>query len=297
MSPNEAHQYPAIIQLLLHFRWTWVGLLIVDNDSGENFLKALEPLMARNGICLATIGRIQKQTGWNIAQDVYALFSDIYPTLTESKAKIVVLYGEAVTFSIMNSMIFMGPSFYNKNVSIEKVWIMTGQADITLSGFQRGFSYDWFQGAFSFTIHSLDILGFQKFLHNAKLSWKEENGFFENFWEQAFNCLFQHDEKPMEANGACTSEEQLEGITEPFFEMHMTGHSYSIYNAVYAVAHTLHAMSPVLSNHRGSMSGKSIDPQDLQPWQIYACVLTDLFSLNLINFQFGVVVWCRASLV
>ncbi|XP_015268527.1 PREDICTED: vomeronasal type-2 receptor 26-like [Gekko japonicus] len=146
---------------------------------------------------------------------------------------------------------------------------MTGQADITLSGFQKGFSYDWFQGALSFTIHSLDVLEFQKFLHNIKLNWEEGNGFLKDFWEQAFSCSFQHDQKPLEPNGSCTGEEQLEDITGPFFEMHMTGHSYSIYNAVYAVAHALHAMSPVLYNHRETLSEKRIDPEDLQPWQLH----------------------------
>ncbi|KAL8177280.1 UNVERIFIED_CONTAM: hypothetical protein K2H54_044111, partial [Gekko kuhli] len=268
MSPNEAHQYPAIIRLLLHFQWTWVGLLIVDNDSGENFLKTLEPLMLRNGICLATIGRIQKQTRWDTVKDLYALLSDIYPTLTDSKAKIVVLYGEAVTFSIINSLVFMGAYVYDKNALVGKVLIMTGQADITLSGFQKGFGHDWFQGAICFTIHSLDVPGFQKFLHNITLTWKEENGFLEYFWEQAFDCSFQHDQKPMEANGACTGKKQLKDITAPFFEMHMTGHSYSIYDAVYAVAHAMHAMSPGLSNHRGTVSRKGTDPQDLPPWQV-----------------------------
>ncbi|XP_015268528.1 PREDICTED: vomeronasal type-2 receptor 26-like [Gekko japonicus] len=269
ISPNAAHQYPAIIWLLLHFRWTWVGLLIVDDESGEKFLKTLEPLLLRNGICLASTGRIQKQPRWDHLQELYGLLSNIYPTLADTKANTVLFHGEAVTMLLLNSLIFYGHYLYDKKVSIEKVWIMTGQVDIALSGFQRAFSYDYFQGALSFTIHSLDVLGFQKFLRNVKPNWTEGNGFLKDFWEQTFNCSFQNSQEPVVDIGSCTGEERLESLPGPLFEMHMTGHSYSIYNAVYAVAHALHAMFLSTSNHRAIMGDKRIDPQDLHPWQLH----------------------------
>ncbi|KAM6449209.1 vomeronasal type-2 receptor 26-like [Liasis olivaceus] len=58
MVPNEAGQYMGIIQLLQHFGWTWVGLFITDDDSGEHFLQVLESLLSQNGICSAFTTKI-----------------------------------------------------------------------------------------------------------------------------------------------------------------------------------------------------------------------------------------------
>ncbi|KAK9405552.1 type-2 vomeronasal receptor [Crotalus adamanteus] len=52
MLPKEGFQYPAIVQLLLHFRWTLIGLLAPETEKGENFLRSFPPLLVRNGICV-----------------------------------------------------------------------------------------------------------------------------------------------------------------------------------------------------------------------------------------------------
>ncbi|XP_077169280.1 vomeronasal type-2 receptor 26-like [Paroedura picta] len=36
MVPSEAYEYAGILQLLLHFRWVWVGVLTADGDIGES---------------------------------------------------------------------------------------------------------------------------------------------------------------------------------------------------------------------------------------------------------------------
>nr|XP_056719693.1 vomeronasal type-2 receptor 26-like [Euleptes europaea] len=278
MAPNEAIQYPAIIRLLLYFQWNWIGLLTVDDDSGENFLKTLEPLLLRNGICLASTGKIPKQPRWDTIQDLYGLVSKIYSPLTDNKANTVLFYGQSLTVVMVNAIVFLGHCTYNTNVLMGRMWIMTGQADITSSGLTRGLSSDFFQGALSFTVHSLEVPGFQKFLHNIKPNWREGNGFLVDFWEQAFNCSFKNSQEPMQDSGTCTGEEKLETIPGPLFEMHMTGHSYSIYNAVYAVAHALNAISTSSFNPGDIVRGKRIDPQDLQPWQLHPFLQDILFN-------------------
>nr|XP_028560627.1 vomeronasal type-2 receptor 26-like [Podarcis muralis] len=61
MVPNEDLQYAGIIRLLQYFRWKWVGLFVAKYDSGEHFLKILEPLFSQNGICSAFTKRIPLQ--------------------------------------------------------------------------------------------------------------------------------------------------------------------------------------------------------------------------------------------
>ncbi|KAM6469360.1 vomeronasal type-2 receptor 26-like [Liasis olivaceus] len=57
MVPKEGSQYPAIVQLLLHFRWTLIGLVASDTDNAEHFVRTLTPLLVRNGICVVVSQR------------------------------------------------------------------------------------------------------------------------------------------------------------------------------------------------------------------------------------------------
>ncbi|KAM3845099.1 vomeronasal type-2 receptor 26-like [Vipera latastei] len=50
--PKKGITYPAIVQLLLHFRWTLIGLFTSDTEEGENFMRTFTPMLVRNGICV-----------------------------------------------------------------------------------------------------------------------------------------------------------------------------------------------------------------------------------------------------
>ncbi|XP_063158972.1 vomeronasal type-2 receptor 26-like [Candoia aspera] len=63
---------------------------------------------------------------------------------------------------------------------------------------------------------------------------------------------------------ACSGEENLENLPGPLFELQMTGQSYGIYNAVYAVAHALQEMVGSSSKQREILK---YEFPDLQPWQ------------------------------
>ncbi|XP_061469506.1 vomeronasal type-2 receptor 26-like [Rhineura floridana] len=48
--PKEEAQYPGIVQLLQHFRWTFIAVIAPDTDNGERFMKALMPVLIGSGI-------------------------------------------------------------------------------------------------------------------------------------------------------------------------------------------------------------------------------------------------------
>nr|XP_056719697.1 vomeronasal type-2 receptor 26-like [Euleptes europaea] len=256
---NEAKQYMGIIQLLQNFQWTWIGLFAVDDDGGEHFMKVLEPLLSQNGMCLAFMHRIPSHDYWSSLEDINNLELHIYLPFTDRRVHTYILYGESRTLIILITILCGGSWEYEENASFQKVWIMTAQIDFALTGFHRIWSYQYFHGALSFAIHSNKLLGFHKFLQDIKLYQAHDNDFLKTFWEQAFDCICLNPQEPT-TDGACTGEEKLESLPATLFEMHMTGHSYSIYNAVYAVAHALHAI----------YSSRSSDElRDLQPWQLH----------------------------
>ncbi|XP_044279484.1 vomeronasal type-2 receptor 26-like [Varanus komodoensis] len=268
MVPNEAIQYAGIVQLLQQFGWTWVGILAVDNNSGEHFLQAMEPLMSQKGICPAFSQTIPQLPRWDKLPEVLDTLSTISVKFTDGydQVNIFIIYGESVTIVWLRMIMFLRDP-ENKTSLFRKVWITTSQMDFVLMGFQKGWDLLWFQGAISFAIHSRDLLAFREFLLNIKLSQTQADGFLKVFWEQAFDCSFPDPGELAMVDGECTGAESLEDLPGPQFEMLMTGHSYSIYNAVYAMAHALQVMLSSRSNHRVMMQQAMVDLQDMQSWQ------------------------------
>ncbi|XP_054836288.1 vomeronasal type-2 receptor 26-like [Eublepharis macularius] len=270
MVPNEAHQYVGIIRLLQHFGWTWIGLFAVNNDSGEHFMQEMEPLLSQHGICTAFKEMIINQGRWNTPGNTIDLFSNVYTALIDSKANAFIFYGESMTIISTTTFLYLGNHELLGNTSFRWVWVMTAQVDFVLGGLQRFWGLEFFQGAIFFSVHSQDLLGFQTFLRNIKPYRTKGDGFLKDFWELAFDCTLPNSQEMSMVDGTCTGKEKLDSLPGPVFEMHMTGHSYSIYNAVYAIACALHAMYLSRCNHRSVTNvGKRDGLHDLHPWQLH----------------------------
>nr|XP_028560570.1 vomeronasal type-2 receptor 26-like [Podarcis muralis] len=106
MVPSEALQYRGIVQLLLHFKWKWVGLYVIDNEGGEQFLQTMEPMLLQNGICSAFIERAQTHVRFsdNI-EEMFTYIKGIFPTFMLSNANAIVIYGESGTITWLGGII------------------------------------------------------------------------------------------------------------------------------------------------------------------------------------------------
>ncbi|KAJ6651860.1 hypothetical protein lerEdw1_015985 [Lerista edwardsae] len=100
MVPNEALQYQGIVRLLLHFGWKWVGLMTMDNDAGEHFMKVLEPMLSRHGICSAFTDKTANRYGIPNLDDLINLIPNLFPAFLESKANAIL---HAFLYSFNNS--------------------------------------------------------------------------------------------------------------------------------------------------------------------------------------------------
>ncbi|XP_054850050.1 vomeronasal type-2 receptor 26-like [Eublepharis macularius] len=146
---------------------------------------------------------------------------------------------------------------------------MTSQMEFTSYAFQRTWSTDIIHGALSFTVHSKDVPGFQQFAGSINPSHSKGDGFMRDFWQHAFICRFPNSVQRQETDDICTGEEKLESLPGSFFEMSMTSHSYSIYNAVYAVAHAVHAIKSYQKKHSAMANGESLDLSGQKQWQLH----------------------------
>nr|XP_034992600.1 vomeronasal type-2 receptor 26-like [Zootoca vivipara] len=220
----------------------------------------------QKGVCSAFISRVPKLTTDSQIHEILDDGTKIYTEVMNSKANVVLFYGES------KSMVFLRwiPYFaeYPPNLPRSIVWITTAQMELASQFYQRDWETEIFHGVLSFTVHSNDVPDFKSFVEKRNPSHAKGDGFITGFWQQAFGCEFPNPDVGDVKGDICTENEKLECLSAPFFEMSMSGHSYNIYNAVYAVAYALHGMFSSIFRHRGREGKVGVKHQNKQLWQL-----------------------------
>ena len=93
-------------------------------------------------------------------------------------------------------------------------------------------------GALTFSPHHGEIVGFTKFMQEANPVKYPEDTFLLILWTIFFNCSRLPSAPKIIEN--CLPNASLGLLPRSLFEMVMTEESYNVYNAVYAVSHSLH---------------------------------------------------------
>lgn len=240
----------------------------MDNGSGERFLQSITPLFSQSGICVAFTGRIPNVTFITKNDKMIDKGAKLYDDIMGSKANVVVAYGESYSVTLLRWFSPLLELQYVKRAPKGKVWIITAEMEFTSFYYQRDWDTEILNGALSFTVHSNELPRFPQFVESNNPSRTSADGFIKDFWEHAFDCMFPNLVQGNVPENICTGEEKLESLPGCFFEEKMTGPSYSIYNAVSAVAHALHAMASS-GLRRGTMAQKvRLTLQSPHLWQV-----------------------------
>nr|XP_028558507.1 vomeronasal type-2 receptor 26-like [Podarcis muralis] len=269
MFPNGDHQYRGIIKLLLHFQWTWIGVVSQVRENTEGFIENVLPVFSQSGICFDFIETFPKLTSSSGITDMVGEGFHAISVIMGSTTNVVVVHGEIHSMMALK----MVPQVLNfEHIPMRtksKIWFLTAQMDITSFPFQRYWDISFLHGSLSLAIHSVDLLAFQKFLQIKNPSTEKEDGFIKDFWEESFNCSFPSSVADNIGGQICTGVEKMETLPVSVFEMRMTAHSYTIYNAVYVVAHALHIRHSSQFKHRGMAEGVRWELPNPQPWQLH----------------------------
>ncbi|EDL20077.1 mCG132250, partial [Mus musculus] len=225
VATKDTHLSHGMVSLMLHFRWTWIGLVISDDDQCIQFLSDLREEMQGHGICLAFVNMIPED------MQLYMTRAEIYDKqIMESTAKVVIIYGE------MNSTLEV--SFRRwEDKGVRRIWIATLQWDVITN--KKDFTLDFFQGTVTFAHHVGDIANFRNFLqtmNNEKYPINISESILQ--WN-SFNCSFS---KNSNKKDHFTFNNTLEWTALHIYNMVLSEEGYNLYNAVYAVAHTYHEL-------------------------------------------------------
>ncbi|XP_063158529.1 vomeronasal type-2 receptor 26-like [Candoia aspera] len=269
MSPMERLQYEGILSLLLHFNWTWIGVIVMENDNGERFLDMIIPLFSKHGICFTLTERIAQIESVNELSSVFEQGAKLHDKIMESKSNVMIFYGESNALIFLRWIPYMSKKEHDGDAAKGKVWILTSQAELVSNAYQKDWDIQIIHGALSFTIHTNSPPGFKPFLESRNPLNPKGDGFIIDFWQQAFNCVFPASVVGKVVGDLCTGRENMENLPKIVFEMGMIGHSYSIYNAVYAVAYALHTMMSSRFRHRTRVDEGSLNVHNQVAWQVH----------------------------
>ncbi|KAM6988148.1 extracellular calcium-sensing receptor-like [Tautogolabrus adspersus] len=256
--PSDAFQVRAMIQILQHFSWTWVGLLVSDDDYGLHVARSFQSdLTQSSGACLAYVEVLP----WD--SDPTKL-SRIVDVMKISTARVVMVFAHEF------HMIHLMAEVLRQNVTGLQ-WIAS-EAWTASTVLQTPELMPYLRGTLGIAIRRGEIPGLREFLIQIHPD-KVKNGssgtsMVRQFWESTFRCKFASSGWLKAGEKLCNGEEDLQNVESDFLDVSNLRPEYNIYKAVYSLAYALDDVMKCEPG-RGPFSGHSCAIlQTLEPWQV-----------------------------
>ncbi|XP_070586354.1 vomeronasal type-2 receptor 26-like [Erythrolamprus reginae] len=246
MQQKEGIQYPAIVQLLLHFRWTLIGLFASDTEQGENFMRTFPPVLVRNGICVVITQQFSRTEPTASLGDALSKWRqvNVYVHFIENDS----LWGRLITFHFTFLRL---PGLIE-----EKVWILT-----------TFLSYAIQTGRVLIYVHSILHFGDLKKRRPRDEAF-EPNFFVErNFEDLYFLCSLSKNVFSVKGRRRCTQKAPLE--TQEKRDREWIRNDYDYYILTKTLAQALNAAYSSRSRRRRKEGEKRSGSPRLQPWQFH----------------------------
>uniref|UniRef100_A0A3B3X978 G-protein coupled receptors family 3 profile domain-containing protein n=1 Tax=Poecilia mexicana TaxID=48701 RepID=A0A3B3X978_9TELE len=266
--PNDLHQSTAMAQLVLHFGWTWVGTIAADDDYGKYGIKDFKEQVEEAGVCISFSETLPKVSSPEAIQS-------IVQTVVESTAKIIVVFSSDVDFSPLISEL-LRHNVTNRTWIASEAWVTS--ALINQPGV--GPVNSLLSGTLGFGVKKADIPGLKRHLLDLD---PYADALTEEFWETLFNCTLDYSKAlriAKEANstlsrsvrglpyGLCTGRESVAQLNNTYSDVSQLRITYSVYKAVYAVAHALHNLEHCEDGKGPFVGGSCANITNFEPWQL-----------------------------
>ncbi|OCT81512.1 hypothetical protein XELAEV_18028335mg [Xenopus laevis] len=261
--PNEEAEIDGIMQILKHFGWKWVGLIISNDDTGYRGRERISTELSNNGGCLDFIAELRETTS---ISDYHS--EEILQQIRKSSAYVIVVY-IGTRYASAIAALFMNP--FGKAQIPKKIWIASSFfSKITLYRYKN--VEITLNGSLSLLIQEGEIPGFEQFFSTfSPYNYKDD--LTKDTWEWIFGCHFlvgsyaETLSRYGEVARNCTGNETLRYNDLLLYGNHNYRVTYRVYTAVYALAHALHnlysAQPP--ANHWDKLEYMK---RNVKPWQL-----------------------------
>ncbi|XP_077779665.1 vomeronasal type-2 receptor 26-like [Podarcis muralis] len=269
MSPKETSQYMGIVQLLLHFRWIWVGLFAPDNDGGDHFARTMKVAFTENGICVAFTYKIPIVYSINIRIPRRA-FNNFRAHIMQRKANVIIYYGDSDSMFLLPHVLSRTERKFS--APIGKVWISTALWGFTLSTSFQYWDVTFFHGALSFVIQT------NQRTKSQGLFLTQNGHFLDLIWSDTFDCSDSDQRWSRKTWKRCLGRGKLESIPTSWLGNSMSAESYNVYNAVYTAAHAFHALITSVSSRMMTTEEDRLDLLNIEAWQLHPFLRSTHFN-------------------
>ncbi|XP_053356950.1 extracellular calcium-sensing receptor-like [Clarias gariepinus] len=247
---SDYYQSRALVYLVKQFGWSWVGAVNSDNDYGNNGMAIFLNAAKEEGICVEYSEKFDRSDSAKIIK--------VADVIKKGTAKVIVIFLAHFDMKILIGQLSL------KNVTGYQ--LIGVEAWITAVNLITPESYNILAGSIGFALGRLKIGGFANYAAN-------------EFWHSAIPCL-QTEENFTQTKNNCSKYKdifQFQNYNKDISELRCGN---NLYNAVYAVAHSLHSLLKCKENQ--SCEKDKI----IQPWQVVE-------SLKRVNFtsKLGDRVW------
>ncbi|XP_070592682.1 vomeronasal type-2 receptor 26-like [Erythrolamprus reginae] len=261
MVPKEGIQYPGIIQLLLHFRWTLIGLFASDTEKGEDFMRTFTLALVRHGICVVISQRFST-TGHAVPlRDALSKWRQV---------NVFVHFTEYDSF--MDRILFFHSTLEDLPGPIEgKVWIISPLIKLTM---RRHIRFKYVHSIWNFVVRGKESLqddGFEPVLFVQP-----------EFQDQSFHCSFSKQFCSIKGRRKCTQKAPLE--TQEKRNSVKIPNDHHVYSIIKTLAHALSAAYSSRSRWIRKASKEGLVASRLQPWQFHPFLEKNEFC-NLSSFK------------
>uniref|UniRef100_A0A1B8Y7X0 G-protein coupled receptors family 3 profile domain-containing protein n=1 Tax=Xenopus tropicalis TaxID=8364 RepID=A0A1B8Y7X0_XENTR len=257
MIPNELSEIDAIMSLIGHFGWKWVGLVVSDDDIGHRASERLQNQMNKDGGCLAFLIRLKNWSDINRSKvNSTEIYRSIEQTIYKTTANVIILFVSPQYIDSFNL-------FFALYKMPKKIWIVSSSFSRVIE-LRHSQILVTFNGTFALSFQQGEIPGFKQFFYSVNPYKYQRHEFFTEIWEIFINCTFSETDISLRK---CTGNETFDDTVLESYGTFNYRIAYGVYTAVYTMAHTLHELYGTMS--RSPKSAESLHMY-FQQWQLNA---------------------------
>ncbi|XP_023155591.2 extracellular calcium-sensing receptor-like [Amphiprion ocellaris] len=249
--PNDDYQVKAIAQLLVHFNWTWVGLVRGDHEYGRFAVQGLLRELQGTKVCVAYQEMIPLLYNQQRALEIMQV-------MRSSLAKVVVV------FSAEGEMTPFLRDYMAQNITGIQ-WVAS-EAWVTASVFTGSEYYPYLGGTIGFGIRTGHISRLSNYLQTINPQKYPNNPLVQELWEALYGCspsLSSASQLPL-----CLGQESLLEQHSAYMNTSSPRVAYNAYKAVYAIAHSLHNLLHCQPGSGPFENNSCAQSNSISPWQL-----------------------------